>query len=146
MRRKAIDLFHAYTQNLLPPDGGYLVLGSGTRPADPPRYTLAHLRFLSRASLERNGLCLHAAGEVISLFPPNEPETPVRPLTAPLSVALPNDGEFAFLFPAGPGAREACRAFLTNTLAVEAGMTTEQSARIVQDSLTRLAPPEQGVP
>ncbi len=153
MQYPAVDLFHAYTQNLLPPQGGYLVCGRQPVAGAPIRYTIARLHSVQEVTCPGSGLSIRAEGEILEFIIPEAPASPPtpselvsRPLPKFLVIDSLADRDFAFLFPADGAAEAALHNFLEKTFIAESSLSPEQGRQTARDIVSRLIRKPEGSP
>jgi hypothetical protein len=153
MQPKCIDLFNAYTQNLLTRQGGFLVSGRYSVPDGPIRYTVACLRVLHAAACHESLLSLEADGETMEIVLPTGTgestgtmDVAARPLTRALSVAPTADRDFVFFFPAGRAATGILIDFLEKTFVIESSLPAEAAARTARRIVSLFSRLPEGIP
>ncbi len=153
MQAKVVDLFHAYTENLVPPAGGTLVTARYEREDASPAYQIADLFSIESIDRRSAGLEFSARGRNLAArFEPGENgprlEIEETPFSGPgaLLVRVPRGRDFAFLFPRPAQAGSPVRLFLEKTFIAESRLTPPAAEAAVERILARLFRPEEGNP
>ena len=153
MQAKAFDLFHAYTENLVPPGGGTLVTARYENEDASPCYRIADFSSIDSIDCRSEGLEFSARGRNLAArFEPgdNGPRLEIEetPFSGPgaLLVRVPRGRDFAFLFPRPATAASPVRLFLEKTFIEESRLTPPAAEAAVERILARLTRPEEGNP
>lgn len=144
-------MFHAYTENLVPPEGGTLVAATYGAGDSPAAYTITAFFSIETIDCRTSGLEFAARGRTLAArFEAGESgprlEIEEAPFSGPraLLVQRPCGRDFAFLFPRASEAPSPLRLFLEKTFIAESRLAPSAAEAAAERILTRLARLEEG--
>ncbi len=151
MQAKAIDLFHAYSENLVPPEGAVLVAARDEGGQAPLVFLLADVRSLQSIDHRAAGLDIAADGIKLEWqFAPVEGDSRLEieqtDFSGPraLFVRRPVGKDFAFLFPRTAETPSRLRRFLEKTFAAESGLPGAAAETAADRVIALLSSPQKG--
>jgi hypothetical protein len=151
MRAKAIDLFHAYCENLVPAEGMVLVSARDDGGQSPLAFQITVFDSIDAIHGLAAGLEFEAAGVKLTVAfsgPSGDEEICVEPIAGPraLFVRRPAGRDFAFLFPPTEESPSRFQTFLEKTFIAESDLNPAAAREAAERIVGRVALLRKGNP